>query len=274
MMGEAKGLAELDTKYIASFSGGKDSLATVILAHENKEPLDLILFAEVMFDKKISGELPEHMDFIKNKAIPLFNEWGYKTEILHGKKTYMDIFMAEPTKGKRKGSGMKVGFPMMGKCAVNKPCKIRPINDRIKQLGEVKQYVGIAADEPGRLEKLENTNKISLLAKYGYTEKMAFDLCSDYGLLSPIYKIAKRGGCWFCPNMRPCQVRNIRDNHPELWIKLLELEKEENLIGNIWNTLKKISVWELEEQYFWEEAQMTVYDFLGGGEAGKSQNDG
>lgn len=31
-----------DTKYIASFSGGKDSTATVILAHEHKEPLDLI----------------------------------------------------------------------------------------------------------------------------------------------------------------------------------------------------------------------------------------
>ena len=173
-------------EYIASFSGGKDSTATILLAHEHNEPLDKIIFSEVMLNEEISGELPEHMDFIKNKAIPLFNEWGYKTEILHGKKKYMDIFMAEPTKGKRKGSGMKVGFPMMGKCAVNKPCKIRPINDRIKQLGEVKQYVGIAADEPGRLEKLENTNKISLLAKYGYTEKMAFDICSDYCLLSQI----------------------------------------------------------------------------------------
>lgn len=167
-----------------------------------------------MFDKKISGELPEHMDFIKNKAIPLFNEWGYKTEILHGKKTYMDIFMAEPTKGKRKGSGMKVGFPMMGKCAVNKPCKIRPINDRIKQLGEVKQYVGIAADEPGRLEKLENTNKISLLAKYGYTEKMAFDLCSDYGLLSPIYKIAKRGGLLVLPEYASLSSKEHKGQSP------------------------------------------------------------
>lgn len=63
-------------EYIASFSGGKDSTATVILAHENKEPLDLILFCEVMFDDKISGELPEHIDFIKNKAFPLFNSWG------------------------------------------------------------------------------------------------------------------------------------------------------------------------------------------------------
>lgn len=48
-MKEAKGLSELDTKYIASFSGGKDSMATVILAHENKEPLDLILFAGFRF---------------------------------------------------------------------------------------------------------------------------------------------------------------------------------------------------------------------------------
>ena len=54
-------------KYIASCSGGKDSIATIILAHENKEPLDEIVFAEVMFDEETSGELPEHIDFIKNK---------------------------------------------------------------------------------------------------------------------------------------------------------------------------------------------------------------
>lgn len=46
----------------------------------------MIIFAEVMFDEKISGELPEHIDFIKNKCIPLFNEWGYETKILHSEK--------------------------------------------------------------------------------------------------------------------------------------------------------------------------------------------
>lgn len=59
-------------KYIASFSGGKDSTASVILAHENGDPLDLIIFSEVMFDEGISGEPPEHMEFIKSKCIPLF----------------------------------------------------------------------------------------------------------------------------------------------------------------------------------------------------------
>lgn len=42
-------------KYIASWSGGKDSTASIILAHEHNEPLDLIIFSEVMFDETISG---------------------------------------------------------------------------------------------------------------------------------------------------------------------------------------------------------------------------
>ena len=79
-------------KYIASWSGGKDSTASIILAHEHNEPLDLIIFSEVMFDKNISGELPEHIDFIKTECIPLFESWGYETKVLHSDKTYMDCF--------------------------------------------------------------------------------------------------------------------------------------------------------------------------------------
>lgn len=50
--------------YICSCSGGKDSVATIILAHEKGYPLDEVIFSEVMFDENISGELPEHIDFI------------------------------------------------------------------------------------------------------------------------------------------------------------------------------------------------------------------
>ena len=78
-------------KYIASWSGGKDSTASIILAHEHNEPLDLIIFAEVMFDENISGELPEHIDFV-HKAVKVFDTWGYKVEILHSDKTYMSLF--------------------------------------------------------------------------------------------------------------------------------------------------------------------------------------
>lgn len=112
-------------KYIASWSGGKDSTASIILAHEHNEPLDLIIFSEVMFDENISGELPEHIDFIKNKAIPVFESWGYDVEILHSDKTYMDCFRHRTVRGKN--VGMKKGFVMSGHCDVQRDCKLRPI---------------------------------------------------------------------------------------------------------------------------------------------------
>ena len=56
------------------------------------------------------------------------------------------------------------------------------------------QYVGIAIDEPKRLARLEGTNKVSLLDKYGYTEVMAMEKCKDYALVSPCYSSDYRGG--------------------------------------------------------------------------------
>lgn len=251
-------------KYIASWSGGKDSTASIILAHEHNEPLDLIIFSEVMFDENISGELPEHIDFIKNKAIPVFESWGYGVEILHSDKTYMDVFMAEPTKGKRKGMGLKTGFPMMGRCAINKPCKVRPIKIFLKSIGEdFVQYIGIATDEPVRMERVVKTeNQLSLLEKYGYTERMALELCEKYNLLSPIYKFSPRNGCWFCPNLRPSQLKYLRTHHPDLWNKLLELENEPDLIGDKWNVLTKTRIHDWEERFYWGDRQMNIFDYL------------
>lgn len=81
-------------KYFASCSFGKDSIATVLLALEHKEPLDGILFTEVMFDRarNISGEIPEHIDWIKNTVIPRLENMGVKTHILHSDRDYMYFF--------------------------------------------------------------------------------------------------------------------------------------------------------------------------------------
>lgn len=249
-------------KYIASWSGGKDSTASIILAHEHNDPLDLIIFSEVMFDENISGELPEHIDFIKNKAIPVFNSWGYEVKILHSDKTYMDCFHHRTVRGKN--VGMKKGFVMSGHCDVQRDCKLRAIRNFWKSVeGKITQYIGIATDEPVRMERVVKTrNQVSLLEKYGYTEQMAFDLCGKYNLLSPIYDFAPRGGCWFCPNARHAQLKYLRTNHRDLWDKLIQLENEPNLIGNKWNTLTNTSIHDWEERFYWEEQQMTIFDFM------------
>lgn len=249
-------------KYIASWSGGKDSTASIILAHEHNEPLDLIIFSEVMFDENTSGELPEHIDFIKNKCIPLFKSWGYKVKILHSDKTYLDCFYHVVLKSE-KNKGKTQGFPRPKMCKINDRCKAKPLDRYFKGIEGYKKYIGIAIDEPTRIERIVNSgNKVSLLEKYGYTEQMAFDLCKKYDLLSPIYEFAPRGGCWFCPNARYAELKHLRTNHRNLWNKLLELENEPNLIVDKWNTLTNTSIHDWEERFYWEEQQMTIFDFM------------
>ena len=80
--------------YIASCSFGKDSLATILLALENGEPLDRVVFAEVMFDhsRNISGEIPEHIDWTYKTAIPKLESMGVKVDVVKSKKDYLYFF--------------------------------------------------------------------------------------------------------------------------------------------------------------------------------------
>lgn len=80
--------------YIASCSFGKDSIATILLALENGEPLDRVVFAEVMFDHErgISGEIPEHIEWIYNTAIPKLESMGVKVDVVRSDKDYKYFF--------------------------------------------------------------------------------------------------------------------------------------------------------------------------------------
>lgn len=216
--------------YIASCSFGKDSIATILLALVNNEPLDRVVFAEVMFDheKGISGEIPEHIEWIYNTAIPKLESMGVKVDVVKDKQDYKSFFYK--CRGGGKFKGFLYGFPIGGKCVINRNCKIRPIKSYYKQFKgyDIVQYVGIAKDETKRLSRLKG-NQVSLLDKYGYTESMAMNMCKEYGLVSPIYDKGSRGGCWFCMNASIQSYSLLRDNHSELWDELRELSKTPNL---------------------------------------------
>lgn len=70
------------------------------------------------------------------------------------------------------------------------------------------------------------------------------------------------GGCWFCPNARYSELKHLRTNHRELWDKLLKLENEPDLIGNMWNMLTKTRIHDWDERFYWEEQQMSIFDFM------------
>lgn len=230
---------------IISWSGGKDSTATVILAHLHNIPVDYIIFSEVMFDKNISGELPEHISFVHH-AKSIFECWGFKVLILHDEHTYSDFFFTVNS-GVRTPDhkGMYYGFPMAKRCIVNS-CKVKPIRKFLANYPNAIQFLGIAIDEPERLARLK-PNCRSLLAEFGYSEIMAFNLCKEYDLLSPVYSSFFRGGCWFCPNASCKQLQYLRANHYDLYSKLLDLERVPNKVGYCFNTLTKFSILDFEK---------------------------
>ena len=89
------------------------------------------------------------------------------------------------------------------------------------------QYLGIAADEPERLARLDGVKKISPLAMIGWTEADAKQWCIENDLLSPIYTdTCLRGGCWFCHNQGVQSLRDLRHNYPDLWALLLKWDAD------------------------------------------------
>lgn len=118
--------------------------------------------------------------------------------MVRGEKTYLDCFfhvIKKPVKVLER-KGQLRGFPTGGKCLINRNCKSGPMQKYIKaaDLNAAIQYVGIAADEEKRLERLDGKTKVSLLAKYGFTEADAAALCKKHGLYSPVYEFSARNG--------------------------------------------------------------------------------
>lgn len=93
--------------HIASCSFGKDSLASILIALEHNEPLDKVVFAEVMFDHErgISGEIPEHIEWVYSTAIPKLAEMGVKVDVVKSKKDYIHFFRSAVG-----GGGIKAKF--------------------------------------------------------------------------------------------------------------------------------------------------------------------
>lgn len=229
-------------RHILSWSGGKDSTAAIIYCHENGIPLDEIIFCEVMYSIKrgISGENPLHLEFIY-RAKELFESWGYKVTILRSDRDFLYCFnhIIEKAPKNPHHVGKRYGFPLLGRCVIQRDCKLRPMKQYLRQLdfmdGYV-NYVGICADEPDRLEALhKKPNSRSILAENGITQEMARQMCESYDLLSPTYEFSKRGGCWFCFASKIFENAAIKQTIPGVWDEFVKLENEKGLAHSRWN---------------------------------------
>lgn len=248
-------------KRVAYCSFGADSTANVLLGMEHGEPPDEIVYCEVMFDENISGEIPEHRDFIYETAIPFFESHGIKTHVVRGEKTFISCFYTKiGEKGADHNQGKIWAWPLCGRCFVQRDCKVRPM-ERFERTAwgseQIVKLSGIAADEEARLLTMLGYGGVSLLEKHGKTQEDARQMCRKAGLLSPCYQFSNRNGCWFCPNSKWRERRHLYDHHPDLWQALLRLQREPNKVTELFD--RNYTIDEIDAMFRLEDAQYSFF---------------
>lgn len=221
-----------ETIYVLSESFGKDSMAMLHEIVTRGLPLNYVIHCDIMFDNHISGEHPLMAEWIPYAEKRIKELYGIDIIHLTAKKNFTEQFYTIKQRGKHKGDNY--GFPFVKKSWCNSALKLDPIDKFCRKLirggYKVVEYIGIASDEPKRLDRykeLETENhKYITLADLGIDELTAMDICEKNGLLSPKYKNSFRGGCWFCPKQSMWDLYQLWKNYPIYFNKLVEMEKD------------------------------------------------
>lgn len=187
-------------EWVVSWSGGKDSTATIILMHENEIPIKRIIYVRMMFDDELPATLPTMTKFVDRAKITL-EEWGYEVEIAKSVNTAVEIAEKRYIKSKFSGrNGKQYGISAFcrGSCWFTKT-KIKTIKSLQREIDEY-EMIGYASDETSRTHRLGG-KKQSVMVALGINEEETFGICRAYDLLSPLYDTwIGRDGCFFCPN--------------------------------------------------------------------------
>ena len=208
-----------------SLSGGKDSTCLLLLMIERGMPIDAVISADT------GMEFPEMYEHLKKVDDYLFRERGLHITTLRHPRGFEWLMFEEP---KQKKSSLenraKLGVPPYGNgwpgirvrwCTGQlKTHLISKEVNRLKKEKNAVHYVGIAADEAWR-----SKGEVYPLVEWGIAEAEALKICYDRGFdFGGLYEIYHRASCWCCPFQRIDELRKLRQHHPELWAKLLEMD--------------------------------------------------
>ena len=207
------------TKYIASVSFGKDSLAMLLLILEKNLPLDEVVFYDTGMEFKAIYK-------IRDQIVPILKERGIAFTELRPNNPFLYDMLERPITSKRKGDHNGYGW-CGGVCRWGTAHKTAAL-DRYTKGCHV--YVGIASDEPERHKRLPEW-KSSPLVDAGMAEDECLEYCRAQGYSwmecgVDLYEILDRVSCWCCSNKNRRELKNIYRYLPEYWEQLKNIQSK------------------------------------------------
>ena len=232
---------------------------------ERGMPIDLVLSADTTM------EFPEMYEHLAKLDDHLFRARGIHITRLRHPKGFEWLMFDEP---KQKKSSLenraRLGIPPYGNgwpgirvrwCTGQlKTHLISKETNRLKKEKNALHYIGIAADESWRCKS--EPDKRYPLVEWGVTEAEALQYCHDHDFdFGGLYEVYHRASCWCCPFQRIGELRKLRHHHPDLWARLMDLDRRALAqfgAGPLGQFKKNWTVERLENRFAAEEAQKNI----------------
>lgn len=224
-MSNIKSLDELkEYEWCVSWSGGKDSTATILKMYEYDIPIKNVIYVRLMFNNYIPASLPIMTRFVDD-TIDRFNDMGINTVVIYPKLTAIDIANKIYKKSKFTDlNGNKYGMSVF----TRQYCKLKTIKiETLQHFVRKDEYhmLGYTIDEKTRILRL-NDYKQSILCTLNLTQRDSFKICNAFNMLSPLYNLGfNRDGCFFCPNAKNKEREYIKFHYPYLFTEIQNLIK-------------------------------------------------
>ena len=216
-------------RHLCGISGGKDSAALAIYLKEQGRIPDMeYFFADT------GCELPETYDFIDRLEAYLGKE------IKHiGDEAPFDhhLFM----------HGNMLPSPQQRWCTVK--MKLQPF-EKLVGNDKAKSYIAIRIDElrDGYISNKPNITPVFPFIKDEIARKDVFNILERTVGIPEYYKWRSRSGCYFCFFQRREAWIGLKDNHPELFKKAMEMEKKNSELKKGYTWIEGMSLKELLEK--------------------------
>lgn len=210
--------------HIASVSWGKDSLYMLLRLLKEGLPLKEVAFYDTGIEFQAIYDT-------RDRVLPLLAARGIQYRELYPSRPFLYDMLEKPVNGK---NGFHIGYSWCGgRARWGTAGKQQALDANAKKYRDqgytVFQYIGIAADEPKRLERLP-PQKIAPLALWGVSEAECLQGCYNSGFEwlengYRLYDLLDRVSCWCCANKNLKELRNIYIYYPEYWERLKEIQR-------------------------------------------------